>query len=36
MENALKENAKIVVPAGSNLVNVMGEMAGIKNNSETL
>ncbi len=29
METALKENAKIVVPAGSDLVNVLGEMAGI-------
>jgi regulator of protease activity HflC (stomatin/prohibitin superfamily) len=29
METALKDNAKIVVPAGSDLVNVLGEMAGI-------
>jgi regulator of protease activity HflC (stomatin/prohibitin superfamily) len=29
MEVSLKENAKIVVPAGSDLVNVLGEMAGI-------
>jgi regulator of protease activity HflC (stomatin/prohibitin superfamily) len=29
METALKENAKIVVPTGSDLVNVLGEMAGI-------
>ena len=28
-ENALKNNAKIVVPAGSELVNVIGEMAGV-------
>lgn len=29
METALKDNAKIVVPTGSDLVNVMGEMTGI-------
>ena len=29
IETALKENAKIVVPSGSDLVNVFGEMAGI-------
>jgi regulator of protease activity HflC (stomatin/prohibitin superfamily) len=29
METALKANTKIVVPQGSDLVNVMGEMAGI-------
>ncbi len=29
VEKSLKENAKIVVPAGSELVNVIGEMAGI-------
>ncbi len=29
MEKALEQNAKIVVPAGSDLVNVIGEMAGI-------
>jgi regulator of protease activity HflC (stomatin/prohibitin superfamily) len=29
MESALKDNAKIVVPTGSDLVNVIGEMAGI-------
>lgn len=29
VENALKDNAKIVVPTGSDLVNVVGEMAGI-------
>lgn len=29
METALENNAKIVVPAGTDLVNVIGEMAGI-------
>ncbi len=29
IEEAMKNNAKIVVPAGTDLVNVMGEMAGI-------
>ena len=29
METALEHNAKIVVPAGADLVNVIGEMAGI-------
>ncbi|MCJ7612112.1 MAG: paraslipin, partial [Candidatus Aminicenantes bacterium] len=29
LETSLKDNAKIVVPAGSELVNVVGEMAGI-------
>jgi len=29
MESALEDNTKIVVPAGSDLVNVIGEMAGI-------
>lgn len=29
METALKDNAKIVVPAGADLVNVLGEMTGI-------
>ena len=28
MENALKDNSKIVVPTGSDLVNVMGDMGG--------
>ncbi len=28
METALKDNAKIIVPEGSDLVNVLGEMAG--------
>jgi len=28
-ENALKTNAKVVVPTGSELVNVIGEMAGV-------
>ncbi|MCE1199161.1 MAG: SPFH/Band 7/PHB domain protein [Marinilabiliales bacterium] len=28
MENSLKDNSKIVVPTGSDLVNVMGEMGG--------
>ena len=29
MESALKDNAKVVVPTGSELVNVIGEMAGV-------
>jgi regulator of protease activity HflC (stomatin/prohibitin superfamily) len=29
VETSLRDNAKIVVPAGSDLVNVLGEMAGI-------
>jgi hypothetical protein len=29
IEESLKQNAKIVVPIGSDLVNVLGEMAGI-------
>jgi len=29
METALKDNAKIVVPTGSDLVNVLGEMTGL-------
>ncbi len=29
LENSLKENAKIVVPSDSDLVNVIGEMAGV-------
>jgi hypothetical protein len=29
VETSLKDNAKIIVPAGSELVNVVGEMAGI-------
>ena len=29
METSLKDNAKIVVPTGSDLVNVLGEMAGL-------
>jgi hypothetical protein len=29
METALENNAKIIVPGGSDLVNVMSEMAGI-------
>ena len=29
VEESLKNNTKIVVPAGSDLVNVIGEMAGI-------
>ena len=29
METALKDNAKIVVPTGSDLVNVLSEMGGI-------
>lgn len=29
LENSLKDNAKIVVPTGTELVNVIGEMAGI-------
>ncbi len=29
VETALKANAKIVVPAGKELINVIGEMAGI-------
>jgi regulator of protease activity HflC (stomatin/prohibitin superfamily) len=37
METSLKDNSKIVVPTGSDLVNVMGEMGGViplKNKSE--
>ncbi len=29
LESALEENAKIVVPAGTELVNIIGEMAGV-------
>jgi regulator of protease activity HflC (stomatin/prohibitin superfamily) len=29
MESALKDNAKVVIPTGSELVNIIGEMAGI-------
>ncbi len=29
LEEALKNNTKIVVPTGSDLVNVLGEMAGV-------
>lgn len=29
LEKALKENAKIVIPSGSELINVIGEMAGV-------
>jgi regulator of protease activity HflC (stomatin/prohibitin superfamily) len=29
LETSLKDNAKIIVPAGSDLVNVLGEMAGV-------
>jgi hypothetical protein len=29
METSLKDNAKIIVPEGSDLVNVMSEMAGV-------
>jgi regulator of protease activity HflC (stomatin/prohibitin superfamily) len=29
LESALRENAKIVIPTGSELVNIIGEMAGI-------
>ena len=29
METALEKNTKIVVPAGSDLVNVIGQMAGV-------
>ncbi|MGA9647912.1 SPFH domain-containing protein [Pedobacter sp.] len=29
MENALQSNAKIVIPSGSELINVIGEMAGV-------
>jgi regulator of protease activity HflC (stomatin/prohibitin superfamily) len=29
LEEALRENAKIVIPSGSDLVNIIGEMAGI-------
>ena len=29
MENALEKNAKIVIPTGTELVNIIGEMAGI-------
>ncbi len=29
LENALEDNAKIVVPSGTDLVNVIGEMAGV-------
>ena len=29
VENSLRENAKIVIPAESELVNVFGELAGV-------
>ncbi len=34
IENALRNNAKIVVPSNASLVNVIGEMAGILNSSD--
>ena len=34
MENALKNNAKIVLPSDSDLVNVIGEMSGVLNDRE--
>jgi hypothetical protein len=30
VEASLKSNAKIVIPTGTELVNVIGEMAGVK------
>jgi hypothetical protein len=29
LESALENNAKIVIPTGSELVNIIGEMAGV-------
>jgi hypothetical protein len=29
METSLEKNSKIVIPTGSELVNIIGEMAGI-------
>jgi len=29
LENSLGKNAKIVIPTGSDLVNIIGDMAGI-------
>jgi hypothetical protein len=29
VENSLKDNAKVVVPSNAELVNVIGEMAGV-------
>jgi len=29
MENALRSNAKIILPSDSELVNVIGEMSGV-------
>ncbi len=29
MESALKDNTKVVIPTGSELVNIISEMAGI-------
>ena len=29
LESALAKNAKIVIPAGSELVNIIGDMAGV-------
>jgi regulator of protease activity HflC (stomatin/prohibitin superfamily) len=29
MESSLKDNTKVVVPAGAELVNIVGEMAGV-------
>jgi hypothetical protein len=29
MESALRDNSKIVIPTGSEVVNVIGEMAGV-------
>ena len=29
METSLKDNSKVIVPTGSDLVNVMGEMSGV-------
>ena len=36
LEASLKSNAKIVIPAGTELVNVIGEMAGVKTASTTV
>jgi hypothetical protein len=29
MENSLRNNTKVIVPAGSEVVNVVGDMAGV-------
>jgi hypothetical protein len=29
LEKALRDNAKIVVPAGTELINIIGDMAGV-------